>query len=168
MRALLTLQPLNEKPLAAIPDGELVDIADNVNVSRRGIGNVVEPGTVVDLTRNLQTRPLRAGGSLRTLKSLRAIGTRRAHISLWTLRAGGSLSTLRAGQPLCTGNTLLTLLSLRPLWTCFPLRALLTAQALNVDPKRAIPHGQLFGVADDIDITVCGVGNTGQIIPTGN
>jgi hypothetical protein len=52
---LLTLQPVNEKPLAAVPDGELVGVADNVNVSRRGIGNVVELGTVINRTRNLQT-----------------------------------------------------------------------------------------------------------------
>jgi hypothetical protein len=94
---LLTLQPINEKPLAAIPDGELIGVADNVNVSRRGIGNGVEPGTVVDLTDNLQTRPLRASRPLGTLKALRAIGTRRTRISLNALRAGGALSTLRAG-----------------------------------------------------------------------
>ncbi|MGB1439355.1 MAG: hypothetical protein ACPG63_06245 [Luminiphilus sp.] len=97
MRALLTLEPINEKPLAAIPDGELVGVADNVNVSRRGIGNVVEPGTVINRTRNLQTRPLRTCWSLRALKSLRAIGTRSARIALKALRASGPLSTLRAG-----------------------------------------------------------------------
>ena len=97
MRALLTLEPINEKPLAAIPDGELVGVADNVNIARRGIGDVFELSIGVDLTDNLQTRPLRTGRSLRALKSLRAIGTRRAGIALTTLRTGGPLSTLRAG-----------------------------------------------------------------------
>ena len=97
MGALLTLEPVNEKPLAAIPDGELVGVADNVNIARRGIGDVFELSIGVDLTDNLQTRPLRTGRSLRALKSLRAIGTRRAHISLRTLHSGGALGALRPG-----------------------------------------------------------------------
>jgi hypothetical protein len=161
---LLALEPINEKPLTAIPDSELIGVADNINVSRRGIRNAVEPGTVVDLTDNLQTRPLRSSSALRTLKALCAIGTRRTRISLNALRAGGSLSTLRAGQPLCTSNTLLSLRALLSLWTCLPLRALLTAQALKVNPKRAIPNGELFGVTDNVDITVSRVRNIGQII----
>ena len=51
--ALLALQAVNEKPLAAIPDSKLIDVAYNINVARRGIGNGVESGTVVDLTHNL-------------------------------------------------------------------------------------------------------------------
>ena len=51
--ALLALQAVNEKPLAAIPDSKLIGVAYNVNVARRGIGNGVESGTVVDLTHNL-------------------------------------------------------------------------------------------------------------------
>jgi hypothetical protein len=162
---LLALESINEKPLTAIPNGKLIGVADNVNVSRRRIGNAIEPGTVVDLIDNLQTRALRASSSLRTLKSLSAIGTRRAHISLRTLHSRGALSALRPGQPLRTGNTLLSLWALLTLRTCLPLRALFTAQALYVDPNRAIPNGQLLGVTDNIDITVCRVRDIGQIIP---
>ena len=39
--ALLTLEPINEKPLTAIPNGKLINLADNIDVSRCWICNVL-------------------------------------------------------------------------------------------------------------------------------